>query len=84
MILRFNLKVLFINIILIFLFIIQYEVIASTKLDCKEKAFYVNDIISEAKDKDLTKAKLLAEEKYELLIELEEIYDKIKKEHDNL
>jgi len=36
---------------LIFLFIIQYEVIASTKLDCKEKAFYVNDIISDAKIK---------------------------------
>ena len=28
--------------------------------------------------------KLLNEEKYELLIELEEIYDKIKKEHDKL
>lgn len=28
--------------------------------------------------------KLLNEEKYELLIELEEIYDKLKKEYDNL
>jgi hypothetical protein len=34
--------------------------------------------------KDAQREKLLAEEKYELLIELEEIYDKIKKEHDNL
>ena len=67
MILRFNLKVFFINIILVFLFIIQFEVIASTKLDCKEKAFYVNDIISEAKDKDLTKAKSKAEEKGRLI-----------------
>jgi len=33
---------------------------------------------------DDQREKLLAEEKYELLIELEEIYDKIKKEHDNL
>ena len=33
---------------------------------------------------DAQREKLLAEEKYELLIELEEIYDKIKKEHDNL
>ena len=29
-------------------------------------------------------SKLLSEEKYELLIELQEIYDKIKKEYDNL
>ena len=67
MTLRFNLKFFFINIILIFLFIIQFEVISSTKLDCKEKAFYVNDIISEAKDKDLTKAKSKAEEKGRLI-----------------
>ena len=67
MTLRFNLKFFFINIILVFLFIIQFEVIASTKLDCKEKAFYVNDIISEAKDKDLTKAKSKAEEKGRLI-----------------
>ena len=33
---------------------------------------------------DEQREKLLAEEKYELLIELEEIYDKIKKEHVNL
>ena len=33
---------------------------------------------------DEQREKLLAEEKYELLIELEEIYNKIKKEHDNL
>ena len=52
---------------MVFLFIIQFEVIASTKLDCKEKAFYVNDIISEAKDKDLTKAKSKAEEKGRLI-----------------
>ena len=31
-----------------------------------------------------TAKKLLEEEKYELLIELEEIYDKLKKEHDKL
>ena len=67
MILRFNLKFFFINIILVFLFIIQFELIASTKLDCKEKAFYVNDIVSEAKDKDLTKAKSKAEEKARLI-----------------
>ena len=30
------------------------------------------------------RSKLLNEEKYELLIELQEIYDKIKKEYDNL
>ena len=30
------------------------------------------------------RSKLLSEEKYELLIELQEIYDKIKKEYDNL
>ena len=33
---------------------------------------------------DEQRSKLLEEEKYELLIELEEIYDKIKKEHDKL
>ena len=30
------------------------------------------------------RTKLLNEEKYELLIELQEIYDKLKKEHDKL
>ena len=33
---------------------------------------------------DEQRSKLLEEEKYELLTELEEIYDKIKKEHDKL
>ena len=33
---------------------------------------------------DEQRSKLLNEEKYELLIELEEIYDKLKKEHDKL
>ena len=33
---------------------------------------------------DEQRSKLLEEEKYELLIELEEIYDKLKKEHDKL
>jgi len=33
---------------------------------------------------DEQRSKLLAEEKYELLIELEEIYEKLKKEHDKL
>ena len=33
---------------------------------------------------DEQREKLLNEEKYELLIELEEIYDKLKKEHDKL
>tara|TARA_B100001996_G_scaffold366113_1_gene336526 strand:- start:1404 stop:1676 length:273 start_codon:yes stop_codon:yes gene_type:complete len=33
---------------------------------------------------DAQRGKLLAEEKYELLIELEEIYNKLKKEHDKL
>ena len=63
MIFEFNLKLFFVKIIFIFLFIFQFEVIASSKLDCKEKAFYVNDVISEAKHKDLTKAKSKAEEK---------------------
>ena len=51
---EFNLKVFFVKIILIFLFIIQFKVFASTKLDCKEKAFYVKDVMSDAKHKDLT------------------------------
>ena len=67
MIFEFNLKLFFINIILIFFLIIQFEANASSKLDCKEKAFYVNDVISDAKDKDLTKAKLKAEEKGRLI-----------------
>ena len=33
---------------------------------------------------DEQRSRLLEEEKYELLIELEEIYDKLKKEHDKL
>jgi hypothetical protein len=67
MIFEFNLKLFFIKIILIFFLIIQFEVNASSKLDCKEKAFYVNDVISDAKDKNLTKAKLRAEEKGRLI-----------------
>ena len=64
---QFNLKFLFIKIILFFLLIFQCKVFASSKLDCKEKAFYINDVISEAKNKDLTKAKLKAEEKGRLI-----------------
>ncbi len=64
---EFNLKLFFIKIITIFFCIIQSEVIASTKLDCQEKAFYINDVISEAKHQDLTKAKLQAEEKGRLI-----------------
>ena len=64
---EFNLKIFFIKIIFIFLFIIQFEVVASSKLDCKEKAFYVNDVISDAKNKDLTKAKSKAEAKGRLI-----------------
>ena len=63
MVFEFNLKIFFTSIILIFFCIVQFEVIASSKLDCKEKAFYINDIISEAEHKDLTKAKSNAEEK---------------------
>ena len=64
---EFNLKLFFVKIIIIFFYIIQFEVIASTKLDCQEKAFYINDVISEAKDKNLTKAKSKAEEKGRLI-----------------
>ena len=64
---EFNLKLFFVKIIIIFFYIIQSEVIASTKLDCQEKAFYINDVISDAKHQDLTKAKLQAEEKGRLL-----------------
>ena len=64
---EFNLKLFFVKIIIIFFYIIQSEVIASTKLDCQEKAFYINDVISEAIHQDLTKAKLQAEEKGRLV-----------------
>ena len=64
---EFNLKLFFVKIIIIFFYIIQSEVIASTKLDCQEKAFYINDVISDAKHQDLTKAKLQAEEKGRLV-----------------
>ena len=64
---EFNLKLFFVKIIIIFFYIIESEVIASTKLDCQEKAFYINDVISDAKHQDLTKAKLQAEEKGRLL-----------------
>ena len=67
MIFEFNLKLFFVKIIFLFLFIFQFEVIASSKLDCKEKAFYVNNVISDAKHKDLTKAKSKAEEKGRLI-----------------
>ena len=67
MIFEFNLKLLFVKLIFIFLFIFQFEVIASSKLDCKEKAFYINNVISDAKHKDLTKAKSKAEEKGRLI-----------------
>ena len=64
---EFNLKLFFTKIIFVFLFIFQFEVIASSKLDCKEKAFYINNVISDAKHKDLTKAKSKAEEKGRLI-----------------
>ena len=64
---EFNLKLFFVKIILIFVFIIQFKVFASSKLDCKEKAFYVKDVMSDAKHKDLTKAKSKAEEKGRLI-----------------
>ena len=67
MIFEFNLKLFFVKIIFLFLFIFQFEVIASSKLDCKEKAFYVNNVISDAKHEDLTKAKSKAEEKGRLI-----------------
>ena len=67
MIFEFNLKLFFVKIIFLFLFIFQFEVIASSKLDCKEKAFYVNNVISDAKHQDLTKAKSKAEEKGRLI-----------------
>ena len=63
MIFEYNLKLLFVKIFFIFLFSFQFEVIAFSKLDCKEKAFYVNNVISETKHRDLTKAKSKAEEK---------------------
>ena len=63
MIFEFNLKLFFVKIIFLFLFIFQSEVIASSKLDCKEKAFYINNVISDAKHQNLTKAKSKAEEK---------------------
>ena len=57
MIFEFNLKLFFVKLIFLFLVIFQFEVLASSKLDCKEKAFYVNNVISDAEHKDLTKAK---------------------------
>ena len=67
MIFEFNLKLFFVKIIFIFFFIFQFEVIASSKLDCKEKAFYIKNVISDAKNKDLTQAKSKAEEKGRLI-----------------
>ncbi len=67
MIFEFNLKLFFVKIICIFFLIYQFEVIASSKLDCKEKAFYVNNVISDAKHKNLTIAKSKAEEKGRLI-----------------
>ena len=67
MIFEFNLKLFFVKLIFLFLFIFQFEVIASSKFDCKEKAFYVNNVISDAEHEDLTKAKLQAEEKGRLI-----------------
>ena len=64
---EFNLKLFLVKIILIFVFIIQFKVFASSKLDCNEKAFYVKDVMSDAKHKDLTIAKLKAEEKGRLI-----------------
>ena len=67
MIFEFNLKLFFVKIILTFLFIFQFEAIASLKLDCKEKAFYVNNVISDAIHQDLTIAKTKAEAKGRLI-----------------
>ena len=63
MIFAFNLKLFFVIITFVFANIIQFKAIASSKLDCKEKAFYIKDVISDARHKDLTKAKSKAEEK---------------------
>ena len=46
---------------------VQSYVIASTKLDCKEKAFYINNVISDAEHEDVTKAKSKAEERGRLI-----------------
>ena len=67
MIFEFNLKLFFVKLIFLFPFIFQFEVIASSKFDCNEKAFYVNNVISDAKHQDLTKAKSKAEEKGRLI-----------------
>ena len=67
MIFEFNLKLFFVKIILFFIFTYQFEVFASSKLDCNERAFYVNNVISDARHKDLTKAKTKAEEKGRLI-----------------
>ena len=67
MIFEFNLKLFFVNIFFIFFFIFQFEAIASSKLDCKEKAFYIRNVISDATHKDLTKAKSKAEDKGRLI-----------------
>lgn len=67
MIFEFNLKLFFVKLIFLFLFIFQFEVIASSKFDCNEKAFYVNNVISDAEHEDLTKAKSKAEEKGRLI-----------------
>merc|ERR1712023_289053 len=67
MIIEFNLKLFFVKLIFLFLFIFQFKVIASSKFDCKEKAFYVNNVISDAEHEDLTKAKSKAEEKGRLI-----------------
>ncbi len=64
---EFNSKLFFVKIIFLFLFVLQFEVIASSKLDCKEKAFYVNNVISDAVHQNLTKAKSKAEEKGRLM-----------------
>jgi len=41
-------------------------------------------LATQLKQLESTRDQLLAEEKYELLSELKEIYDKLKKEYDNL
>ncbi len=61
MIFKSKLKIFFIK--FIFIFIFDHQVFASLKQDCKHKAFYVKDILSDAQDQDLTKAKTKAEEK---------------------
>ena len=63
MIFKFISKLFYIILFFICLLDIKYQAFAFSEQDCKEKAFYINDVKSEASHIDLTKAKLIAEEK---------------------